>query len=251
MDAVVEKISAAFRTAWVDRSQFDADPQTGPQSAADAYGVQDRVFSARYPGRRANAWKAGPAGSQTELAAAPIGEVLPAPAVIAARGFHMFGMEAEVAFRIGRDLPASAENWSPAELSDAVDEILVTIELCDSRLANWKAASPLWRLADFQMNGALITGTGTRNWRNVDFGAQRAELWVNGVKKADRTGSHPLGDPLRVLPWTAGHCASRGSALKGGDLVTTGSWTGMEFVSPGDTVLARFPGIGEASVRIG
>ena len=30
----------------------------------------------------------------------------------------------------------------------------------------------------------------------------------------------------------------------------TGSWTGMEFVAFGDTVPARFPGIGEASVRI-
>jgi len=231
MDAVVEKISAAFGSAWSSHLQFDADPQAGPKSAADAYCVQDKVFSARYPGRRASAWKAGPAGSQLELAAAPIGEVLAGPAVIAARGFHMFGMEAEVAFRVGRDLPASAENWSAAELADAVEEVLVAIELCDTRLANWKTASPLWRLADFQMHGALIAGNGTR--------------------KADRTGSHPLGDPLRVLPWAAGHCARRGSPLKAGDLVTTGSWTGMEFVSPGATVLARFPGIGEASARIG
>jgi len=251
MDAVVEKISAAFGSAWSSHLQFDADPQAGPKSAADAYCVQDKVFSARYPGRRASAWKAGPAGSQLELAAAPIGEVLAGPAVIAARGFHMFGMEAEVAFRVGRDLPASAENWSAAELADAVEEVLVAIELCDTRLANWKTASPLWRLADFQMHGALIAGTGTRNWRDLDFGAQHAELWVNGTRKADRTGSHPLGDPLRVLPWAAGHCARRGSPLKAGDLVTTGSWTGMEFVSPGATVLARFPGIGEASARIG
>jgi len=251
MDADVDRIAAAFGKAWVSHLQFDADSETGPQSAADAYSVQDKVFLARYPGRRASAWKAGPAGPQLELAAAPIGEVLASPAAIAAHGFHMLGIEAEVAFRIGRDLPASAESWSATELAKAVDELLVTIELCDTRLANWKAASPLWRLADFQMNGALITGSGTRDWRTLDFGAQRAELWVNGTKKADRTGSHPLGDPLRVLPWAAGHCARRGSALKAGDLVTTGSWTGMEFVSAGDDIVARFPGIGEANMRIG
>ena len=251
MDPLVEKISAAFGSAWSSHRQFEADPASGPNTAADAYAVQDRVFSIRYPGRRANAWKAGPAGGKLEMAAAPIGEVLASPAVADARQFHMFAIEAEVAFRIGRDLPASAESWAPAELADAVDEVLVTIELCDTRLANWKAASPLWRLADFQMNGALITGTGTREWRALDFGAQRAELWVNGTKKVERTGSHPLGDPLRVLPWTAGHCARRGCALKAGDLLTTGSWTGMEFVSAGDDVVARFPGIGEARLRIG
>lgn len=249
MDPVVDKISAAFGKAWRSHLQFDADPESGPNTAADAYGVQDKVFMARYPGRSAATWKAGPAGATLELAAAPIGEVRASPAVVAARDFHMLGVEAEVALRIGRDLPADAQNRSSAELADAVEEVLVTIELCDTRLANWKAASPLWRLADFQMNGALITGSGTRDWRRVEFGAQRAELWVNGTKKADRTGSHPLGDPLRVLPWAAGHCARRGSALKRGDLVTTGSWTGMEFVSPGDVVVARFPGIGEATVR--
>jgi 2-keto-4-pentenoate hydratase len=148
MNPVVEKLSAAFGKAWSSHVQFDADAQSGPASAADAYGVQDRVFSARYPGQRALAWKAGPAGAKLELAAAPIGEVFATPAVLAARGFHMLGIEAEVAFRIGRELPASAENWGAAELADAVDEVLVAIELCDTRLANWKAASPRERRLD-------------------------------------------------------------------------------------------------------
>ena len=169
MDPVVEKIAAAFGQAWTGHRQFDADPGSGPQSAADAYLVQEKVFSARFPGRRASAWKAGTAGPKAELTAAPIGEVLESPAMIAGKGFHMLGIEAEVAFRIRRDLPAAAENWNAIELAEAVEEMLVTIEVCDTRLANWKAASPLWRLADFQLNGALITGSGTAGWRKFGF----------------------------------------------------------------------------------
>lgn len=246
-----ERIAALFTEAWTAHQQFDFTTVDGPQSAGDAYAVQDRVFAARYPARRVAAWKAGASGPDAEPSAAPIGEVHASPAVLPANAFHMVGIEAEVAFRIRHDLAPGAHERSEAELADAVGELVVTIELCDTRLSNWKAAAPLWRLADFQLNGALVVGSGIQDWRQVDFAAQRVEVWVNGRKKADRTGSHPLGSPLRVLPWAAEHCAGRSGGLKAGDLVTTGSWTGMDFVAPGDTVLARFPGIGEASVRIG
>ena len=242
-------VAALFAKAWSARWQFEADVAAGPKSAGEAYLIQDAVFAVRHPGRRASAWKAGAAGPGSEPTGAPIGEVRASPASFGADAFHMIGIEAEVAFRLGRDLPA--REYSTADLVEAVSEALVTIEVCDTRLANWKAASPLWKLADFQLNGALVTGSGTRDWQAIDFGKQRAELWVNGRKIAERAGSHPLGSPFNVLPWAVAHCADRVGGLRKGDLVTTGSWTGMEFVAPGDAVLARFPGIGEAGVRIG
>ena len=62
-------------------------------------------------------------------------------------------------------------------------------------------------------------------------------------------GSHPWGNPLRLLPWATAHFLERGSPLQSGDILTTGSWTGMEFAQPGDEIVARFPGVGEATVR--
>ena len=251
MAFVAEEIAGRFEKAWAENAQFDFTGLAGPQSAADAYRIQDIVFESCWRGRRASAWKAGASGPGVVPSAAPIGSVNEGPATLAAAPFHMLCIEAEVAFRFGRDLPAPGGPWTERELADAVDEVLVTIEICDTRLANWKAAPPLWRLADFQLNGALVTGSGTRDWRKIDFAIQRAELWINGAKIVEKSGSHPLGNPFRVLPWAVEHCALRGGGLRSGDLVTTGSWTGMEFVAPGDAVLARFPGIGEASVRIG
>jgi 2-keto-4-pentenoate hydratase len=216
----------------------------------EAYLVQDEVFAGLYAGRRAMAWKAGTSGPQAEPNGAPIGDVRASPAAFPADAFHMIGIEAEVAYRFSRDLPVGA-TLGEAEIAEAVGEVLVTIEVCDTRIADWQAVSPLWKLADFQLNGALVTGSGTRDWRAIDFGKQSAELWVNGQKKVERTGVHPLGNPFGLLPWAAAHCAQRIGGLKVGDVVTTGSWTGMEFVKPGDEVKAVFPGIGEASVRFG
>ena len=83
----------------------------------------------------------------------------------------------------------------------------------------------------------------------IDFRAQRAELWVDGRRVKAVTGAHPYGNPARLLPWARTHAASRGG-LEAGDLVTTGSWTGMDFVRRGAEVRAVFPGVGEAVVQL-
>jgi len=250
MAVEIEKLARRFADAWAGHFVIPVDAEAEPKTAADAYRIQDAVFAARYSGQPPRAWKIGTAGVQAEPNGAPIGNLLASPAVANARDFHMLGIEAEVAFRLREDLPASASGWSEEAISDAAGELLVTIELCDTRLAGWKTASPLWKLADFQLNGALIAGSGITGWRGIDFAAQHAELWINGHKEIDRAGAHPLGNPVRLLPWAAEHCAKRCGGLHAGDLITTGSWTGMCFVAAGDEVVARFPGIGEASLRI-
>lgn len=251
MQAAIEQMAGLFAQAWRKHEQFSVATGPGPQTAEEAYAVQDLVYKERFPGGRTSAWKAGAGSPGAEPAAAPIGELHTSPAVIEGARFHMFGIEAEIAFRLGRDLTAREKAWDREELVAAVDEALVTLEVCDTRLDAWKTASPLWKLADFQLNGALVAGTGRRDWRHVDFAAQPVELWVNGERKVARKGTHPAGDPLGALAWTAAHCARRTGGLRKGDIITTGSWTGMFFAVPGDSVLARFPGIGEAELRIG
>jgi 2-keto-4-pentenoate hydratase len=46
------------------------------------------------------------------------------------------------------------------------------------------------------------------------------------------------------------HCAKRGLGLHAGDVITTGAWTGLEMAKIGDEVTAKFPGIGEATVKV-
>lgn len=163
------------------------------------------------------------------------GRTFVTPARVATDGFQMIAVEIEIAFRLGADAKAL--------------EALAAIEVCDTRLADWQNASAAAKLADFQSNAALVAGSGTPRWAEIDFRAQRAELWVDGRRVKAVTGTHPYGNPARLLPWARTHAASRGG-LQAGDLVTTGSWTGMDFVRQGAEVRAVFPGVGEAVVQL-
>jgi 2-keto-4-pentenoate hydratase len=217
----------------------------------EAYRVQDGVFARLWPGAKPAAWKAGGPSDKVEPTAAPIApeKLLRSPASVAAASMNMVGVEAEIAFRLQADLPPRVKRYSEQEVAAAVGEVLAAIELCDTRLADWRETTGLWKLADFQNNGALVAGSGARDWRKVDFLKQELEFRI-GSKLVKAKGAHPFGNPFRLMPWIVKHCARRGMGLRAGDIVTTGAWTGLEIAQAGDQVTARFPGIGEASVKI-
>jgi len=218
----------------------------------EAYRVQDAVFAGLWPGARPAAWKAGGPSDKVEPTAAPIPpeNLLRSPASVAGAKMQMIGVEAEVAFRLAEDLPPRSRPYSERSVVAAVGEVLVAIELCDTRLANWKQTSGLWKLADFQNSSALVVGSGTRDWQKIDFLQQEVEFRI-GARVVKAKGAHSFGNPFRLLPWIAAHCAKRGLGLHAGDVITTGAWGGLQIAKPGDEVTARFPGIGEATVRIG
>jgi 2-keto-4-pentenoate hydratase len=218
---------------------------------SEAYAVQDAVYADLWPGTRPAAWKVGGPSDKVEPTAAPIPpeNFLLSPASVAAASMNLIGVEAEVGFRLARDLPPRAKPYSEKEVAAAVGEALVTIELCDTRLADWKATTGLWKLADFQQNGALVAGSGTRDWQKIDFLQQEVEFRI-GAKLRKAKGAHSYGNPFRLVPWLVAHACRHGMGLRAGDVVTTGAWTGLEEVKAGDEVVARFPGIGEAALRI-
>jgi 2-keto-4-pentenoate hydratase len=242
-------LAKLFAQAHRAKTAITIPAQAAFASDDDTYPVQDAVFKDLWPGVRPAGWKVGAPNDRTLPSAAPIRFLHKSPASVNGAGLRMIGVEAEIAYRFGRALPARERPYMDEEIVDAVEEAVVAIELCDTRLADWKNAPPLWKLADFQSNGALITGSGARNWRGIDFARQEVELSFGGKAKR-ASGAHPFGNPFRLLPWTVAHCAKRWGGLRAGDVVTTGSWTGIDFVARGDLVVARFPGVGEAQLRI-
>src|SRR5690349_12864649 len=193
-----QEIVARLAAAHAARRQFATSELAPPPDVAAVYRIQDALFARLAPGTRPRAWKVGGPSADAEPTIAPIlpGRLRSSHATVSARDFHVIGIGAEVAFRLARD--AADER----ELPDAIDEALVAIELCDSRLADWQSAAPLWKLADNQMNWGLVAGSGTRDWRQVDFRAQRAELWIGAERRVAVQGVHPYGSPFALLPWT-------------------------------------------------
>jgi 2-keto-4-pentenoate hydratase len=250
VSAVADDIAERLLDARRQRRQIVSAAVTPLADAAEAYRIQDAVLRELDGSRRPWLWKVSPPAPALGIVAAPVPPscCFSSPARVAAGDYHMLGLEAEIAFRFGRDLPPRTELYGDGEVRDAVEAILVTIELVDTRLADWRDATALWRLADFQSNGALILGSGRSDWRGIDLTALDAELWIGGALAVRARGAHPVGDPANLLAWMANHCAQRCGGLRAGDVVTTGTWTGLHLGTASDVVEARFPAVGEAKL---
>jgi 2-keto-4-pentenoate hydratase len=223
------------------------EPEEALAGVADAYAVQERVVRELGP---VGAWKVGAASPSAEPVRAPIlaATIHRSPAALPAGGFHVIGIEAEIAYRLGTDLPARTRPYTGEEVAAAIEGMLPAIELVDTRLADHAAAPPLWKLADNQINWGLVTGAPATDWRRFDPLTQPVRLEVDGAVVAEGRGGNTAGDPFRLLVWLADHCGSHCGGLRRGQIVTTGSLTGLRFVAPGARVQATLEGLGRVSV---
>jgi 2-keto-4-pentenoate hydratase len=216
-----------------------------PRDFASAYALQAAVE--RGLGLEPVAWKVGAPDARSTPSAAPIYDLLPSPARIASAGLHMIGVEAEVAAVFTSALPPRDAPYSDEEAMAAVQELRVVIEVCDSRLADWQTADDATRLADHQLNVALVVGDAVQRPHEIDFGRLGVRTWVDGKVLKEGAGTHAVGNPLRLLPWLANHVRSRGG-LRAGTIATLGAWLGLHIVQPGADVVVEFPTLGKASV---
>jgi 2-keto-4-pentenoate hydratase len=65
---------------------------------------------------------------------------------------------------------------------------------------------------------------------------------------AHTVGEHPSPDAGSLLAWLANHCSARGVGLKAGQVVTSGSCTGLLFASEGTAVRVEIRGLAPLSV---
>ena len=222
------------------------EPPLFLESSDEAYAVQDAVLRALDP-RPPRAWKVSPPRDGASYGTPiPARGVKTSPAELPG-ATRLLGVEAEVAFRFAR---APSLEGGRDDVMKAIEEAFVLLELCETRFANWEEVPALTRVADFQSHGGFVLGSGTRDWHDIDFPRQAVNFDVNGQSVVSNVGSHPTGDPFALVEWGVTHCAARGMRIAAGDVITTGTWIGLQPVDPGDEVVARFEGIGEATLRI-
>lgn len=155
--------------------------------------------------------------------------------------------EPEFAFRMAADVD------HPAPTLDAVlaaaGPMHVAIEVPDSRYDAFAGVDGRQILADGACSGSFLLGPGIDDWRNLDLAAQTVLLHVNGDQVSEGSGAAVLGDPRESLHWLACELPRFGLSLRAGDIVTTGTAAPPAPVSPGDTVLAEFPGLANVELR--
>jgi 2-keto-4-pentenoate hydratase len=213
-----------------------------PSSIDEAYAIQDAV--ARGLGA-IKGWKTGAPSPEAEPAYAPIFTVIAGPGRFPAATQRLFGIEGELAFRLARDLPKRDRPYTRDEAVAAIASMHPAVELVDTRFADFAAVDALSKVADNQSNGALIHGPAVPGWQSLGLDLARPPISVTiDGKLAARTTGNSGGDPLRLLAALANHCARRTGGLRAGDVITTGSITGITFAKPGSVVVVDFGRLG-------
>ena len=226
----------------------DLPEELQPTSLEEAYAVQDILAEAYGP---IGGWKVGaPTPEATPIfAPMPLGWIAATGNTLSGSTWRYRGLEAEIAFHLGEDLPARATPYTLEEIVAAIASCHPAIEVLESGLTDPAAAARNSMLADLQMHGGFVYGPAYAGWQSLDFSNESVSLSVDGVVRVERTGSNTSGNLMRLLPYLANEGAARTGGLKRGDWITTGSWTGNVQATNGSDVHVQFATAGAVRLR--
>jgi 2-keto-4-pentenoate hydratase len=155
-------------------------------------------------------------------------------------------IEPEVAFVL--KAPLRGPGVTVHEAIAAVDFVLPALEIVDSRIVGWKIGL-LDTVADNASSGGVVLGSTPTPLDQVDLRLAGCVMTRNGSVVGTGAGGAVLGSPITSLVWLANTVGPRGVTLEPGHVVLPGSLCAMVPVSPGDTVTARFGGLGSVTAR--
>ncbi|HKF74325.1 MAG TPA: fumarylacetoacetate hydrolase family protein [Stellaceae bacterium] len=250
--AAMVELGMRLAAAWAGGGPVGTlPPELVPKSADEAYAAQTALVALLMPRLGPIVgWKVGAPSPTAEPAASPLlaDLVQPSPARFGGPRLRLRGIEAEVAFRFGKPMPARDEPYGEEEVSDAIHSIHPAIELVETRFEAWEGPPGLAKLADIGSNGGFCFGPGSTDWRSRDLARPTVTLEIDGNRIAERIGGNTAGHPMRTLIWLANHTSRLALGIKAGDIVTTGSHTGLVFAGQGSRVVARVAELGEANL---
>jgi 2-keto-4-pentenoate hydratase len=150
-------------------------------------------------------------------------------------------VEAEVAFRLGRDLDVPEQDITLALVRDAVAVAVPALEIVDSRIAGWDIGFTD-TVADNASSGLFVVGDEGRTLAELEPRDVVMSLRVNGEVRSEGKGTACLGDPLEALRWLAVQATRFGDPLRAGHLVLSGALGPFVPFEPGDRVEASISG---------
>ncbi|MBH69067.1 MAG: hypothetical protein CMM58_11985 [Rhodospirillaceae bacterium] len=249
MGRILQAAEALIVARSTNEALIEYPNKSEPTSVDDAFAIQDAVLEKTEA--KIGAWKVGPATSSfpATCAVIPSDNVIRSPASLP-NTLRLKAVECEVAFRLSMDLPADRGPYTSDDVKASIATAMVAIEAVETRYNTWPVPDPIWALADSQSNEALIIGEETDFLDNVDIGGLRANFTIDNENIPASKG-FPGGDPFSLIAWLAEHLSSRAPViskrgLKKGDIVTTGSWNGVDFARNNSTVTAEFENLGVA-----
>ncbi|MDI2099039.1 2-keto-4-pentenoate hydratase [Ruicaihuangia caeni] len=155
-------------------------------------------------------------------------------------------VEPEISFMLKK--PLAGPGVTVAEAIQAVDYAIASIEIIDSRIADWKITL-VDTIADNASSGGVVLGTRPVELRDIDLFTTGCVLTKNGAVVDTGAGGAVLGSPIGSLVWLANTLGQLGVSLEAGEVVMPGSVCAAVAVSAGDTVTAHFGALGPVTAR--
>lgn len=227
-----------------------------PSNLDEGYAIQDAVIATW--GDRVAGWKTGATaaavqaklGTDRPLTGAIFAAtVYTSPATLPAAAFHHKAIESEFAFRFGARLGPRTHAYERAEVLAAVDALVPAIEVVGPRFTDLLFGRMPTAVADNTLNAAVVFGAPlTTGWQADDLKAASVRLSVNGSVAAQGIGADVLGDPVVSLVWTVNHLSARGISIEPGQILSTGTTTGIVVLKTGDQAVADFGRFGSVAM---
>ena len=268
----IEKVSDALAAAWRDGGSVNISEDLWPTDLEESLAIQD-AFDAKINEEIAG-WKI--AGTD-KIGQRALGFDHPAffgryyksvtqksPGHFRMSDFrnHPTPVEAEFALRLGQDLPTREESYDIEEIHDAVEAVVMVIDVLDTRWywdpSDWPEPAFLdifKGCADFGNAGAFVIGDEIPGWRDLDLANLPLAIYLDG-KFASRGGlsapSEPFPRDRRLdfsemvagLHWAANTLSQRGYGMRKGQTITTGSAVQI-LAEPGAEATMRYGEDGE------
>jgi 2-keto-4-pentenoate hydratase len=250
-----ERIVGLFRSR---RPTRVLPPQLYPASLGEAYAIR-RAFQEIEEARGRGAIAGYKIGLTTPIMQKLCGieepcygaifarEVYHCRAELAAADYCRLGVETEIAFRLGDDLP---EGGRLEDVAAAVESSMAAIELIEDLRYEYKRLDAAAMVAGNVWNAGVVLGTPVVDWRSRGLAQATARLFINGREIGSGSGSDVMGHPLNALAWLAEKLAADGMPLRRGMIVMTGSMVPIQYPAVGDRVAIEVSGLGSAELVV-
>jgi 2-keto-4-pentenoate hydratase len=174
--------------------------------------------------------------------------IVPSGGAVDARDAPLLGMEAEIGFRFLRDVPRRADSYTYDEVAASV-VAFPAIEIVATRYRDYQGTPLVERVADCMSNGAYVVGADRPDWRSFDLADIAVNLLFDDRMIVACKGGHVAGDPLKPAIELVNELRAS-TGVRAGQMMTTGTYTGLNFAVSGQRIRAVFESFGLAEVSI-
>ena len=175
--------------------------------------------------------------------------ILKGDQVVSLKNYGRLGVEFELAIEIGEDFGANFKNMTVEECMSKVSAVYTAFELIDDRKADYSKVNLISTTADNSWNANTVLGSKSQNFSHLDFSVNQVFKSINGNIETSVTGA-ALENPFNAVIWIADFLNKRGSKLKKGQIVMTGSTFPTYFPQPGDVIEFEVFDIGKIKINV-